>query len=171
MLLSGEVIFSEREDEKGGHDVVITGPCVLGARQFLAAVERKDTCTVRVCVSLCLCAISVSVCLCVSVESVCLCVSVSLCHLSVCVSGCLRDLHLSAPLPTCFYISLPLRALRRMTPASRCVQVHTACEIARFDVELLIKLAGKTPNDVVDLMLIAAQSLFPTIKQVSRWAR
>jgi len=46
--------------------------------------------------------------------------------------------------------------------------VKSTCRIARFDIEFLMKLSAKCPSEVVDLILLAAQSLFPTIKQVCR---
>ena len=77
-----------REEERGGGVTVVGKACVLGARQFLTAVERKATAVV----------------------------------------------------------TKPTR-------------------MARFDIEALIHLAGRAPTPVVDLVLLAAQSLFPTIKQ------
>ena len=46
--------------------------------------------------------------------------------------------------------------------------VKSTCRIARFDIEILMKLSAKCPSEVVDLILLAAQSLFPAIKQVCR---
>jgi len=82
---------AERGSRRGGRrpkTTVVTKPCVLGARNFWTAVERKATATAR-----------------------------------------------------------------------------QRTRLARFDIESLIALAAKAPSQVVDLVLLAAQSLFPEIKQ------
>ena len=55
-VLSGELVLSSDKKAGGGgaggscsvsNERVVKGPCVLGARHFLAAVERKETCCVK----------------------------------------------------------------------------------------------------------------------------